>query len=207
MTAHAAYRILAVTTCALTIAACGGGETSGGGADDSAAVAKTPQMAAEVPTNEPTKPPATEAPAEAGTRNNPVPIGTTHKVGDWEVNIVSVDLDAADTVAAENQFNDPPADGHTFVMVNLNAKYVGAESGTFWTEISGKVLGSGGNTFSDSCGVIPASLTDEGETFGGATITGNLCYSAEAAQLDGALLIFEKSFSLSDDGRTFFALK
>lgn len=204
MTVHTAHRILVAAACALAITACGGAEAPDT-AEDSAAVVETPK--AEAATDEPTKEPPTKAPAEVGTRDNPVPIGATRTIGDWEVSVVSVDLDAADAVAAENQFNDPPAEGHAFVMVGVSAKYVGTESGTFWVDVNGKILGADGNTFSDRCGVIPEDLTDEGETFGGATIAGNLCYSAAAAQLDGASLIFEESLSLSDDSRAFFALK
>ena len=204
MTVNNVHRALVAAACALALTACSGAEAPDT-AEDSAAVVETPK--AEAVAEEPTKEPPTAAPAEVGTRNNPVPIGTSRTIGDWEVSVVSVDLDAADAVAAENQFNDPPAEGHAFVIVGVSAKYVGKESGTFWTDVGGKILGADGNTFSDRCGVIPEDLTDEGETFGGATVTGNLCYSADAAQLEGALLIFEESLSFDDDGRAFFALK
>lgn len=198
------YRIMAAGACALAITACGGPEAPAA-VEEPAAAVDAPE--GEVITEAPTEVPATEAPAETGTRDNPVPIGESRSVGDWDVTITSVNLDAADTVAAENQFNDPPAEGHAFVMLGVTAAYTGDESGTFWTDMSGKILGADGNTFSDRCGVIPDDLTDTGETFAGATVTGNLCYSAEAAQLNGATLILEESFSLSDDSRAFFALK
>lgn len=196
-------RTLAIGACALTVVACGPAEEPVAveeAAVDGAASA-TESLA------EPTEPPPTEAPAEAGTRENPVPIGTSRIVGDWNVTVNSVDFDAAEVVAAENQFNDPPAEGHVFVMLGVSATYAGTESGTFWIDTSGKILGADGNTFDDTCGVIPDSLTDAGETFNGATIAGNLCYSVEAAQVDDGLFILEESFSLGEDNRAFFALK
>jgi len=140
-----------------------------------------------------------------GTRGNPAPLGSVARVGDWEISVVEVNQDAAAVVAEENEFNDPPEDGFNFVLWNIEAEYVGEESGTLWVDTSWKVVGSDGNTFDESCGVIPDSVSDVGETFSGASIAGNDCVAVEASQLDGASILVEASFSFDDD-RTFFAI-
>ena len=140
-----------------------------------------------------------------GTRGNPAPLGSVARVGDWEISVVQVNQDAATVVADENAFNDPPADGLNFVLWNIEATYVGEESGNFWVDTTWKVVGSDGNSFNESCGVIPDSISDAGETFSGASIAGNDCAAVEASQLEGATLLVEATFSIDDD-RTFFAI-
>lgn len=141
-----------------------------------------------------------------GTRDNPAPLGSVARVGDWEVSVVKVNTDAAKIVADENSFNEPPASGFNYVLWEIDATYVGEESGNLWIDTSWKIVGSDGNSFSDSCGVIPDDITNAGETFSGASVSGNDCKAVEAAQLEGATILVEASFSLDDD-RTFFALK
>ncbi len=141
-----------------------------------------------------------------GTRSNPAPLGAAAKIGDWEVKIVDVNKDAADIVAAENMFNDAPAEGRSFVIWSIEATYTGSESGTAWIDLSWKLVGSAGNSFGgfdDSCGVIPDDLFEKGETFAGGVVSGNVCVSAETAQLDGGTILVEELFGGS---RTFFAI-
>ena len=148
-----------------------------------------------------------EAAPKVGTRQNPLPLGTAAAVGSWNLKVTSVNLNAAAEVAKENQFNDPPPPGATFIMIGLAATRTGDESGTFWVDMTTKFLGSQGNTFDDSCGVIPKDISDEGETFPGANVAGNLCFAVPSNQIAGGSLLVESSFSLSNGDRTFFALK
>ena len=154
--------------------------------------------------------PEAEESAALGTRDNPLAVGTTIEMGDWTLSVTEVSLDATDAVMGENEFNDPPVDGRQFVMFNVDATYVGAESGTAWLDFGWGIVGSAGNTFGggsmdDYCGVIPSPLDDTGETFPDGTVSGNVCISADTDQLDGATIRIEESFSF-DDTRAFFAL-
>jgi len=146
----------------------------------------------------------------AGTRKNPVPVGTAAQVGDWTVTLAPTNVDATDIVKAENQFNDPPADGRQFVMVELSLTYDGDEDAQIpWVSLSTKFVGSDGNTYGtgtdDYCGVIPGNLTDVGEMYAGATATGNVCVSVPTAAVDGGRWTVEESFSFSSKP-VFFAL-
>lgn len=187
----------------LPLAACGGeaGESDAASIDDMAAVSDALEAEVDAPEAE-----VVEEAAAIGTRDNPIPLGAAAQVGDWEMTVISVNPDAAELVAAENQFNDAPEAGNVFVMIKLSGSYLGEDSGSIFGNLAYKILGADGNTFAESCGVIPNALTDTGETFAGASVDGNLCFSVEQAQLDGALLILEEAFSL-DSNRVFFALQ
>lgn len=145
-----------------------------------------------------------EAPKQ-GTRENPLPVGSTAKIGSWEVTLVSVNLDADAAVKKANEFNEAPADGNKYVMANVTAKYVGEDSGTFWADMSYKFYGSGGNTFDSASVSVDNSITDAGETFPDASVAGNLVFEVPVDQLEGGAIIFEETFT--DGSRTFFAVK
>lgn len=148
--------------------------------------------------------------AAAGTRQNPLDPGASFTVGDWTVQIGETDPDAGEIVAAENQFNDPPAEGRQFVMVEVDVTYTGDDSGHPWVDLSFAFYGADGNTFGtnsdDYCGVIPDDLMDIGEMFPGASASGNVCVSVPAEQIDGGAWIVEAAFSFDSD-RTFVALR
>lgn len=115
----------------------------------------------------------------AGTRTDPIPAGTAAPVGDWTITLEPTVTNAADAVAAANQFNKPAPDGKQFVMVKVNATYNGAGSKLAAADLQISFVGSGGNTFGsnpdDYCGVIPEPLINTGEVFTAATASGNEC--------------------------------
>lgn len=145
-----------------------------------------------------------------GTRENPLAPGVTFAVGDWTVQLGTTNTNADDVVEAENQFNEPPAEGRRFVMVEATVTYTGDDSGTPWIDLSFTFYGSGGNTFGtgldDYCGLTPSPLDEQGEMFPDASATGNVCVSVPADQIDGGAWIVEELLALETD-RTFVALQ
>ncbi|WP_258934511.1 DUF4352 domain-containing protein [Nesterenkonia pannonica] len=91
-----------------------------------------------------------------GTRENPHPLGTEVSSGDWTVTVNSVDLEATDEVMAENQFNEAPEDGQTYILVNITAEYVGsdAEGDMPWASV--EYVSPEGNTFTEGDALIVA---------------------------------------------------
>ena len=143
-----------------------------------------------------------------GSRANPVPAGVTARVGDWEVTVLSLVPDAAEVVLAENPFNDPPAEGRQFFMVELAATYRGDESESVLWGLSMSVVGEslvayGG--FEDSCGVIPGDIDNSAEVFPGGTVIGNVCWQVGDGDADSLVLIVEEALSFDAD-RVFMAL-
>lgn len=147
------------------------------------------------------------APAPQGIAG--VPIGETVQAGDWTIKVVSVTPDASGVVAAENQFNDPPAEGRQFFMAALEATYTGTESATFWLDMNLKAVGISSVAYESSnagCGVIPNSINDAGETFPGGVITGNVCWAVTASDAASLTMLAQSSFSFDDDDRKALSL-
>lgn len=139
-----------------------------------------------------------------GTRQNPVPLGTEVKVGpNWHITMLDIIPDAWSIIKETNQFNDPPEEGHQFVMANVRVSYAGEESGTPWVDLNLKYLGSDGNTYSSGCGVLPKQLTDIGEQFPGASAEGHVAWSVPSDAVVAGTIMVEESFSF-DDTRVFF---
>jgi hypothetical protein len=131
-----------------------------------------------------------DAASDLGTRENPVPIGTTIELGNfgetsWEVTPGAPTLDANALIAAENQFNSAPAVGSQYVMLPLDVTYVGSESGTPWIDLSVSFVGSDGITYDQSFVVQPSPLTDVGEMFKGANAQGNVVVEIPADVIEG----------------------
>lgn len=143
---------------------------------------------------------------ELGSRRNPIPLGQEAQVGDWTVKVLGATLDATQAILDENQFNDPPEAGYQYVLVNLEATYDGTESATFWVEMSYTFVGSGGNTYESGMAVAPDPITDEGEVFPGASVSGNLVFAVASDQVSGGTLSLEQAFSF-EETRVFFALE
>ncbi|SNR52676.1 hypothetical protein SAMN06265360_108186 [Haloechinothrix alba] len=153
---------------------------------------------------------AQEDESEYGTRANPLEIGTRIEMGEWSLAVTDVNPDATDEVLAANEFNEAPADGRQFVMFSVDASYHGEESGTAWLDFSWAVVGSAGNTFGgesmdDYCGVVPDPLDDTGETYPGGDVSGNVCISVPADQLDGGTIRIQETFEFGDT-RAFYSL-
>lgn len=124
-------RITATVTATVTVS---------GGASESAPSSS--------PTSQETTAVRSSAAAQAaGTRAQPIPAGTPADIGGWIITLGPTDTDAADTVAAENQFNDPPAAGRQFVMVQVSGQYNGSESKLPAVDLRIQFVGSAGNTF------------------------------------------------------------
>lgn len=148
----------------------------------------------------------TGAEDKPGTRSNPLAVGTTAVIGDWKVTVTGVDTNADDAVAKANQFNDPPAEGNRYVLVSVDATYDGEESGTFWVDVTSKFYGGGGNTFDGALAAVKNPISDAGETFPGASISGDMVFEVPADQIDDGAVILE-AFTFGDTARTFWAVK
>ena len=161
------------------------------------------------PTAVPT-PTATPSPV-LGSRQNPVPFGTTVEVradnpmDHWELTVVDTIPNAWEVIQAENQFNDPPEPGIQFFIVKIRAKYLGPESNELFLDVSFKALGDSSVVYTGyGCGVIPDELDDLTELFTGGQIEGNDCF--EIAASDAASLTMFAEVGLFSSTRVWFSL-
>ncbi|HEY4559108.1 MAG TPA: DUF308 domain-containing protein [Enteractinococcus sp.] len=117
-----------------------------------------------------------EATGEEGTRDNPLPLGTTISDGDWEVTLNSVDLDATEAVLAENPLNDEPETGNGYIMANVTATYLGDDSaGETPAGVRVEYVSAEGNSFdtTTSMVIVPDYFNRSETLYEGASTTGN----------------------------------
>jgi len=143
---------------------------------------------------------------EPGERRNPIPLNQEALVGDWKITVVGAILDATQIVLEENMFNAAPDEGDRYVLVSIEATYVGGESSTFWLDTLCSFVGGKGDSYRTGAVVPPDSITDEGAALPGAGIAGNLVFEVASDQVPGGTLLLEEAFSF-DKIRVFFAVE
>src|SRR5699024_5685920 len=129
---------------------------------------------------------------QEGTRTNPLAIGASISNSEWDVTVNSVDLDATDVILAENTFNEAPADGNVYLMVEVSATYTGTnpEGDTPWVTV--EYVSAGGNSFAshDSMVVTPNSFDSLETLYEGASTTGNISIEVPEDEIaDGTLKV------------------
>ena len=184
-----------------------------GGATPTALPLATPVAAPPIVPDVPAPPPGPPTPpsgasAATGSRDDPIPIGSAARVGDWSIVVLGVNPDATAAVLTGNQFNAPPQAGRQFFLVRVAASYLGTGSATIASSVGFEAVGASAvaySTFDPSCGVIPDQLPSA-EVFEGGTIEGNVCFQVRTEDVDSLVLFVEPFFSFDDD-RIFFALR
>ncbi|HZQ34663.1 MAG TPA: hypothetical protein VFD32_01940 [Dehalococcoidia bacterium] len=173
-----------------------------------AAVVKTVVVTVTPPPTPSPSPTPSPTPVVAGTRDNPLPIGTAVDLGDgWQLKVLSVQPNATQAVLARNQFNARPPADHQFFIAQVQATYTGSGSAKFDGGFRLRTVGAGAvsySTFDDSCGVIPNELPDS-ETFTGGTIAGNLCWDIRSSDA-GSLVLYDNPFLGGNQQRVYLSL-
>jgi hypothetical protein len=121
---------------------------------------------------------------EAGTRENPSPIGSVIESDDWRVVINSVTLAASDAVAGANEFNDAPAEGSEYILVNYSATYLGDDSnGQMPALVSVEYVTADGTTINsfDKSVMAPEAIDTTSTLYKDGTATGNVAFEVPSA--------------------------
>jgi hypothetical protein len=141
-----------------------------------------------------------------GTRENPVPMGTSVDLGDdWIVTVLSVTPDATSAILQENQFNAQPTPGNQFFIARVRASYSGSGSDSFGGSYRLRAVGPafiGYSTFENSAGVIPDPLPNS-ELFTGGSVEGNIAWEIKSSDAN-SLVMYDASSS--NTGRLYMAL-
>ena len=75
---------------------------------------------------------------------------------------------------------------------------MGEESSEPSSDLRFKIVGGRGNTFSKSCSYSVDTFDQNEETFTGATVTGDLCFTVDANQIVGATVSIQGDYSSQD---------
>lgn len=128
----------------------------------------------------------------AGSRTNPVAVGTPFASGVWQFVLEPTDTDAWPEIRATNMFNDPPRPGYSYVTVAASVSYRGGRTGTPWLNTTAQFLGSNGIVYTSSsddqfCGVVPQGMNDVNEMYPGASARGRYCAVVPTSAVAGGL--------------------
>ena len=129
--------------------------------------------------------------AQGKTRENPYPLRTEISSKDWKVVINSVTFDANAAVAAANQFNDPPADGKEYVLINYTATYIGNDpAGDTPAFVTIDFVTADGVTIdgADSIAVAPDAIDPLTTLYNGARVSGNVVRAVPSANAQNGVL-------------------
>ncbi|MGO3327761.1 DUF4190 domain-containing protein [Gordonia sp. (in: high G+C Gram-positive bacteria)] len=109
-----------------------------------------------------------------GSRENPAKIGSTLSSDEWKVVVNSFIADATDDVLEANSFNEEPASGNVYSLVNLTVMYTGDDS-SYADFVSVAFVSDDGKTYKpyESSAVTPDPVL-EGELYKGGEATGNV---------------------------------
>ncbi|MDT9592647.1 DUF4190 domain-containing protein [Nocardioides zeae] len=131
-------------------------------------------------------------------------LGTSATVGDYEVTVSAVDVEADAAIAAANQFNPAP-DGR-YVLATLDVTYVGADEGTPWMDLTTTFVGSDARNYDEySCdAVTPNAGYDQPTLTPGGRATFDVCFDVSLAALTAPQVYVEDMFSFGDESREYW---
>ena len=151
------------------------------------------------------RPPAAE-PSDQGSgnnsRSNPIDVGESGDVGDYDVTVLSVTPNADDLVAAENQFNDPPPADGQFFIARVSVTYTGSETGNPAFDLNFQSVGDGSTSytiFNNSCGVYPDQSYNATDLFEGGTAEFNVCWAIDSDDADSLVMYIEPLLDFNSD--------
>ena len=142
---------------------------------------------------------------EAGKRSNPVAVGETHEVdiviydndsnefeGKAEITVNSVTRgeEAWQEIQSTNEFNEEPAEGQEYLMADVTATLLEAETedyAWFLSSMNFNFIGSDGSPYEWTSVVVEPELS--GEVYAGGTLEGKITNMVKTD--DPVLLVFE----------------
>lgn len=150
--------------------------------------------------------PSEEAPIEDGAAADVVPLGTPAQVGDYQVTVDALELNADAIIAGANEFNEPPAG--QYVMAQLSVTYTGTEEGFPGMDLTAVFHGADNRQYSDAdcMAVLPDDALDAPTLNPGGSDTFQFCMDVPPAAIDGGHFSIEPTMSLSSDERVFYAI-
>lgn len=140
---------------------------------------------------------ADEGASETGTRDNPAALGATIEGDEWTVVINSVELDAVDAVLEENDFNDKPDPGTTYIGINYTVTYTGDDADGQYPAMVGLEYVTGDGVTVDGLDKLligPDELDTISPIYEGASVTGNR-FIQVPDPVDGVLAVTPGMFS------------
>jgi len=139
--------------------------------------------------------------ASSSDRSGPNPAGTSAPIGGgWRLVVNGSSPDGTAEVLAENQFNDPPPNGHVFFLVEVVLTNEGPErqDSAFFVDID--AVGDGNVEYDGfGCGVIPNALDTSTELFPGGSVSGNVCFVVPESEAGSDVVVYANGEVFGDE--------
>lgn len=135
-------------------------------------------------------------------------IGTTVEVAkDWKITVVSAEIDANATMAAESSIYKPDT-GKQYVIVRLKIENVGKDPDSVFTNVDLNLLSKTGATINTTFASLPDRLDVTTQLQPGGTVTGSMVYQVPKTDLDTLVLLAEPTFTIDElKDQRFFSVK
>jgi hypothetical protein len=146
--------------------------------------------------------PTGDAEADVSAEAAVLPLGQPAQLTEYTVTVDSVTTNANDIVAAENQFNDPPAG--QYVLVGLTVTYNGADEGDPWIDLSTEFIGTDARKYDESScsAVTPDEGSDVPTLLAGGTASYRVCMDVPPTAIEGGRVEVSESFSFDEVSAT-----
>ncbi|MCQ1957845.1 hypothetical protein NNX39_15220 [Arthrobacter sp. zg-Y826] len=138
-----------------------------------------------------------DASGQEGTRANPYSVGSVIENDEWRIVVNSVTLAATDAVLAANQFNEPPAEGSEYILVNYSATYLGDDAnGQMPGLVSLEYVTADGTTVNsyDNYASVAEPFDSSSTLYTNGTATGNVAFQVPTATAGEGVLAVRPSF-------------
>jgi hypothetical protein len=121
--------------------------------------------------------PSAAAPQQSadGTRENPLPVGSTVVLDEWDITVGAPTFGATAAVTGENMFNSEPEAGNEYALFPITATYKGADSKTLMLQVDFSFVTAEGAAWdAPLILIVPGELDRSQELYTGATVSGNV---------------------------------
>jgi hypothetical protein len=135
--------------------------------------------------------PSSEAPGSP-TPGKTVAIGTTAAVGDWDVKVIMVELNANSFVDAASEFNESPK--AQYVLVRYSVKYTGTQPSADPILLTWTFTGSDSEVYNQPYWIPPDNRRAPKAVRPGETATGLALFDLAPAALRGGMVNVEGSY-------------
>ena len=126
---------------------------------------------------------------KAGTRENPIPLGSSVSYPEWNVSVAGFSPNGNDLIASASPYNDQPDSGHVYVLVEVQGTYAGTSVGSMRRDLDYYLVGQSNRIYEVKTGLAYDGLYRHLRVFQGGTVAGSLAFMVSSNDVSSLLLI------------------
>ena len=141
------------------------------------------------PVPAPTATPRSSRTPKTGTRENPIPLGSSVSYPEWNVSVSGFTPDGNDLIASTSPYNDPPDSEHVYVLVEVQGTYTGTGVGEMRHDLNYYLVGQSNRIYEIKAGLAYDGLYRHPRVLEGGTAAGTLAFMVPSGEVSSLLLI------------------